>query len=45
MTYIKLLFVKLIKIVIISIRVYKDMPQGKLTVNFQNFTWSRVQTE
>jgi len=35
---IKLLFVKLIKPVIISIRIYKDIPQGKLVVNFQNFT-------
>jgi len=40
--YINLLFVELIKLVIISIRVYKDMPQGKLVVNFRNFTWSRA---
>lgn len=36
--YIKLLFVELIKLVIISIRIYKDIPQGKLVVNFRNFT-------
>ena len=40
--YIKLLFVELIKIVIMSIRIYKDIPQGKLVVTFRNFTCSRV---
>ena len=36
--YITLLFVELMKIVIISIRVYKDIQQEKLVVNFQNIT-------
>jgi len=40
--YIKLLFVELIKLVIISIRIYKDIPQEKLVFTFRNFTWSHV---
>jgi len=24
-----------------SVRIYKDMPQGELVVNFRNFTWSK----
>jgi len=23
-------------------RIYKDIPQGKLVINFRNFTWSRA---
>jgi len=29
----------------ISVRIYKGMPQGTLVVNFRNFTWSRAQTK
>jgi len=36
--YIKLLFVELIKLVYDELRIYKDIPQGKLVVNFRNFT-------
>ena len=38
----KAIFVKLIKLVIIIIRVYKDIPQGKLEVNFRDLTQSRA---
>jgi len=35
---VKLLFVELIKLVYDKLRIYKDIPQGKLVVNFRNFT-------
>ena len=37
-SYIKLLFVELIKLVYDKIRIYKDILQEKLVVNFRNFT-------
>ena len=37
-----LLFVELIKKVYNNLKVYKDIPQGKLVVNFQNFAYSRA---
>jgi len=40
--YIELLFVELIKLVYDKLRIYKDIPQGKLVVTFRNFTWSRA---
>jgi hypothetical protein len=40
--YIKLLFVELIKLVYDKLRIYKDIPQGKLVVNFRNLTKSRA---
>jgi len=39
---ITLLFVELIKIVIISIRLYKDIPQEKLVAAFRNLTQSHA---
>ena len=33
-----LLFVGLIKLVYDKLRIYKDIPQGKLVINFRNFT-------
>jgi len=35
--YTKSLFVELIKLVYDKLRIYKDIPQGKLVVNFRNF--------
>ena len=37
-SYIKLLFVELIKLVYDKLRIYKDILQEKLVVNFRNFT-------
>ena len=36
--YINLLFVDLIKLVYDKLRIYKDIPQEELVVNFRNFT-------